>query len=197
MSRVTKEINKITGTVIGISGRLILYALIVLLLVEGMSRGYAFGHDIFYATSMEEAPGTDMSVTIPEKQSDSETASMLRDMGLIKSNLAMLIQMKFYDYEIYPGTYTLNTSMTSKEILQLLNEKPEEAEDASAQGSAAAEPEDAREGSEAVDVETEGPAASEGGSEEQPEEGQTGAPEDDLQEMEIRIGAVRGSEAVL
>lgn len=197
MSRVTKEINKITGTVIGISGRLILYALVVLLLVEGMSRGYAFGHDIFYATSMEEAPGTDMSVTIPEKQSDSETASMLKDMGLIKSNLAMLIQMKFYDYEIYPGTYTLNTSMTSKEILQLLNEKPKDAEDASGQSGAAAGPEGPQADTGAADVETEGPAASDGGSGEQPGGGQTEAPEDDSQEMEIRIGAVRGREAAL
>ena len=26
----------------------------------------------------------------------------------------MRVQMKFYDYEIHPGTYTLNTSMSSK-----------------------------------------------------------------------------------
>ena len=36
----------------------------------------------------------------------------------------------FYDYDkIYPGTYTFNTSMTSKEILQKLSEKPENEED--------------------------------------------------------------------
>ena len=46
-------------------------------------------------------------------------------MGLIRNELAVRIQKMFYDYEIYPGTYTLNTSMTSKEILQVLNEKPE------------------------------------------------------------------------
>ena len=34
--------------------------------------------------------------------------------------------MWFYDYEIYPGTYELSTAMTSKEILQALNEKPKE-----------------------------------------------------------------------
>ena len=28
--------------------------------------------------------------------------------------------MKFYDYEIHPGTYTLNTSMSSKKMLQVL-----------------------------------------------------------------------------
>ena len=42
---------------------------------------------------------------------------------------AMRVQMKFYDYEIHPGTYTLNTSMSSKKMLQILNEKVEEEED--------------------------------------------------------------------
>lgn len=124
MSQMTKEINKITKTIIGISGKLILYALVILLLAEGMTKGYAFGYSIFYATPMEAAPGRDFSVTIPEGQTPRETIATLKDLGLIENELAVQIQMKFYDYEIYPGTYKLNTSMTSKEILQLLNEKP-------------------------------------------------------------------------
>lgn len=126
MSQITKDINKITGTIIGISGKLILYALVILLLAEGITRGYDFGHAIFYSTAMEEAPGRDKELTVPKGQTTSETIHMLKDLGLIDNELAIRIQMKFYDYEVYPGTYTLNTSMTSKEILQLLNEKPEE-----------------------------------------------------------------------
>ena len=126
MSRTTKEINKITGTIIGISGKLILYALVILLLVEGVSRGYAFGREVVNPTAMEEAPGVDLQVTIPEDQSYEETVQMLQDMGLIGNQLVAKAQMKFYEYDIYPGTYTLNTSMTSKEIFQLLNVKPKE-----------------------------------------------------------------------
>ena len=126
MSQITKDINKITGTIIGISGKLILYALVILLLAEGITRGYAFGHEIFYSTAMEEAPGTDKVLTVPQGQDVPESIRSLKDLGLISNELAIRIQMKFYDYEIYPGTYNLNTSMTSKEILQLLNQKPEE-----------------------------------------------------------------------
>lgn len=126
MSQITKDINKITGTIIGISGKLILYALVILLLAEGITRGYDFGHAIFYATAMEAAPGRDKELTVPRGQTTSETIRALKDLELIDNELAIRIQMKFYDYEVYPGTYTLNTSMTSKEILQLLNEKPEE-----------------------------------------------------------------------
>lgn len=126
MSRVTKEINKITGTIIGISGRLILYALVLLLLVEGMSKGYAFGHEVFHSTPMEAEPGRDISVTIGADKEPKEVIGLLCDMGLIGNELAVRVQLKFYDYKIYPGTYILNTSMTPKEILQILNEKPEE-----------------------------------------------------------------------
>lgn len=126
MSQITKDINKITGTIIGISGKLILYALVILLLAEGITRGYDFGHSIFYASAMEAAPGRDKVLTVPKGQTTSESVHALKELGLIDNELAIRIQMKFYDYEIYPGTYNLNTSMTSKEILQLLNEKPED-----------------------------------------------------------------------
>lgn len=125
MSQLTKEINRITGTIIGISGRLIIYALVILLLMEGVTRGYAFGHEIFYASAMEPEPGRDMVLVIPQDQPDQKTLETLKAVGLIRNELAVRIQKTFYDYEIYPGTYTLNTSMTSKEILQILNEKPD------------------------------------------------------------------------
>ncbi len=55
MSHITRDINRVTGTVIGISGKLILYALVILLLAEGITRGYAFGHSLFYESSVEQA----------------------------------------------------------------------------------------------------------------------------------------------
>lgn len=132
MSQMTKEINAITGTIIGVSGKLIVYALVILLLVEGMTRGYAFGHEVFYATAVDPEPGFRYSVTIPEGQDLAETARMLKDVGLIRNEYAVRIQMWFYDYEAYPGTYELSTAMTSKEILQILNVKPESETDAKA-----------------------------------------------------------------
>ena len=43
MSNRTREINKITTTIIGISVKLMVYALIILLLYEAVSRGYDLG----------------------------------------------------------------------------------------------------------------------------------------------------------
>ena len=64
MSETTKDINKVTGAIIGISFRLIIYAIAILLIYEGAVKGYEFGHEIFYASSMEEAPGRDMEINV-------------------------------------------------------------------------------------------------------------------------------------
>lgn len=139
MSSRTSDINKITSVIISISLRLIAYALIILLLYEAVVRGFAFGHQVFYAEAAEPAPGRDIAVVIDEGESVSEAAGMLAARGLIKSEFAFVFQSVFYDYDtIYPGNYDLNTSMTSKEILQLLNEKPEEAQAAQTGGAGAA-----------------------------------------------------------
>lgn len=131
MSDRTREINKITTTIIGISVKLIVYALIVLLMYEAVVRGYEFGHEIFYAEAAEDAPGRDVVVWIEQNESVPDAAKVLVRKGLIKSEFAFIFQSEFYDYgTIYPGTYTLNTSMTSKEILQALNVKPEDPEEA-------------------------------------------------------------------
>lgn len=140
MSKTTREINKITTTVISISVKLILYALIILLLYEAVTQGFAFGHEIFYAEAAEEEPGRDVTVNISQEDSLKDTASILAEYGLITNEFAFVFQGLFYDYgDIYPGTYTLNTSMTSKEILQVLNEAPvEETAEAALQKSRAA-----------------------------------------------------------
>ena len=139
MSNRTKEINKITTTIISVSVKLIVYALIVLLLYEAVAKGYAFGHEVFYAEAVEEAPGRDVTIEIDKEETVSEAAGLLSKKGLIKNEFAFIFQGKFYDYDtVYPGTYVLNTSMTSKEILQVLNEKPKGAASPVQSGSAKA-----------------------------------------------------------
>ncbi len=130
MSSRTREINRITMAIIRISVKLMLLALLILVLYEAVIQGYAFGRAVFYAEAVEEAPGHDITVVVKDGEDVSQAADELEKKGLIKNIYAFLFQSRFYDYDkIYPGTYTLNTSMTSKEILQKLSEKPENAED--------------------------------------------------------------------
>lgn len=96
MSRATKEINKITGAVIAISSRLIILALVILLLYEGVTRGYEFGHEIFYASAMEAEPGRDKEITINKGTSVSQAAKILKDSGLISNEYSFIIQAEFF-----------------------------------------------------------------------------------------------------
>lgn len=132
MSRRTREINRITTAIITISIKLMVLALLILLLYEAVVRGFAFGHEIFYAEAAEAAPGREITVEIKEGETAKEAAGELKKKGLITNDFAFWFQSIFYDYQdIYPGIYTLNTSMTSKEILRELNVKTEEESEAS------------------------------------------------------------------
>ena len=125
MSRVTKEINKISMAVIGISGRIVFYVLVAVLLITGAKKGYAFGHSIFYAPGIDKAPGVEKTVTLDGTESVSEVGKLLEDIGLIRDHNAFSIQAICYGYETLEGTWKLNTSLSSKEIIDLLGEVPE------------------------------------------------------------------------
>lgn len=123
MSRITREINKISMTVISISGKLVFYALVIALLVTGAKRGYEFGHSIFFSPGMEAEPGTAKEITLTGNESVTEVGRLLEKSGLIRDDLAFTIQAYCYAYEIKAGTFELNTSMTSKEIITNLDEE--------------------------------------------------------------------------
>ena len=109
--------------------RAVIVAAFIYAVIEGVKVTYQFGHSIFYASSVEEAPGTDVSVTVRESAGISDTASMLYDRGLIENKLSVMIQSKFFELDPKPGVYTLNTSMTSRQILEILDDGPEDAEE--------------------------------------------------------------------
>ena len=75
---------------------------------------------------MSSSPGVIKTVVITDGQSDNQVAKLLKNRGLIRNEYAFIVQIKLYEYTIYPGTYELNTAMTSRGILDILSEKPKE-----------------------------------------------------------------------
>lgn len=128
MGRVTKEINKISMAVISISTKLVIYVLLVVLLVVGAKKGYEFGHSIFYAPAMEAEPGTEKVLTLNGDESLHEVGQKLERAGLIRDSKAFAIQAICYGYEVKKGEFQLNTSLSSKEIINLLGEDTEDEE---------------------------------------------------------------------
>jgi cell division protein YceG involved in septum cleavage len=121
MGKATRQINRISGRVIYIAVRLILIAVVVFLIIRGIAAAYRFGHSIFYAGTMESAPGRDISVTIDKGSDAKSAAEVLKKNGLIDNEWAFRIQARFYGMKIKAGTYKMNTSQTIKEMLEILD----------------------------------------------------------------------------
>ena len=111
--------------VISFCGHLVLYTLVTVLLLMGAKKGYEFGYSIFYAPGIDKAPGVEKVVTLDGSESVSEVGKLLEDIGLIRDHSAFSIQAKVYGYEAQEGAWTLNTSLSSKEMINLLKEAPE------------------------------------------------------------------------
>ncbi|MDR1766689.1 MAG: aminodeoxychorismate lyase [Lachnospiraceae bacterium] len=120
MSKATKEINRIAGAVINVAIHLIVLAILVLVVYALVTRGYAFGHKVFYAQPLAGAGQSVMqkTVAIEDGESPLDVGKKLENLGLIDDPYVFYVQSVFYSYKIYPGEYSLSTAMTSKEILE-------------------------------------------------------------------------------
>ncbi len=119
-------VRKAAGMIISISLQMIVCALVVILIYDAGVKGFAFGESVFTPKAVSsKANGKDMIVIVEEKASDLDVAKLLESKGLIEDYKVFLVQAKLYRGTIHPGTYTLNTSMTSEEMLELLIEEPE------------------------------------------------------------------------
>lgn len=116
------EANKISMKIIRISMKVILAAVLIMVLYKGTTTAYSYGYAIFNDVPMEEAPGTDISVTIDKDTSAREIGNILESQGLVNNGFIFFIQTKMMEKgsEIKPGRYELNTSMTAEEMISIM-----------------------------------------------------------------------------
>ena len=104
-----------------------MYVIGAVLLILISKSAFAFGEKIFSEEGMaEKGSGQDVVVTIPADASTGEVASILKENGLIESELVFKIQAMLYEAEIYSGTYTINTEYSPEEIIDALRPIEEE-----------------------------------------------------------------------
>lgn len=128
MAKKTNTVNQVTGTIISVTLRLLVLAAVVVVLWTGAVKGFEFGYEIFNGSAVSKTPGLKKTLVIEEGDSAKKVGNELEDLGLINSSLIFQIQYKFFDYEITPGTYTMDPSMTSREMLQVVDAGPKEEE---------------------------------------------------------------------
>lgn len=122
-------VRKAAGMIISISVQLIFLVIVIMLVYHAGAKGFEFGQDIFAPQAMAAPPGQDMIVIIESGDSAMDVGKLLENKGLIKDKLVFFVQSKLYKTEFYPGTYTLNTSMTSEEMLEIFTETSDEEEE--------------------------------------------------------------------
>ncbi|MDO4488251.1 MAG: aminodeoxychorismate lyase [Eubacteriales bacterium] len=113
-------------TVGRIAKKIIVAALFVLAVFVITKYSFKFGSDIFYQAPLEEAPGRDIEFVIKEGDGGSEIAERLKNLDLITNEPAFRVMTIVYGAEFYPGEYTINTSMTTKELLDAISLTEEE-----------------------------------------------------------------------
>ena len=126
MSAKKKVVKELSSVVIHVAMAVILLTVAAMATYVGAKKAYSFGYDIFNDQPVHARPGTDKLFVVEKEMSRAQCMDNLEKSGLIRDKNVALIQSYFFEYEIYPGTYTLNTAMTTKEILKELSEEPSE-----------------------------------------------------------------------
>ena len=123
--------NSVLGTLISILIEILLILVLVFVIWGAGKWAYGFGYAIFAEKTVEEEPGTDIQVTITEGQSNRQISKMLEEKGLIRDADPFYVRLMLTDYKklIQPGTYTLNTSMQSEEMMAVMSGETDEDEE--------------------------------------------------------------------
>ncbi|HBB59897.1 MAG TPA: aminodeoxychorismate lyase [Lachnospiraceae bacterium] len=129
------NIKTIRSIILGILN-FIVRACILVVVIWGVRKvclaAYDYGYRIYSEPPMAEGDGVDVVVTIPMGSSVAETGELLKGYGLIRDDKLFILQERLSDYhdKLEPGTYTLNTSMTAEEMMEVMaptaKEEPEE-----------------------------------------------------------------------
>ncbi|MCI9081335.1 MAG: aminodeoxychorismate lyase [Lachnospiraceae bacterium] len=107
---------------------LLMIVLIIFIFLRMGNAAYDLGYRVFTEPALEEAPGQDVTVEFQEKTTALELGSLLEEKRLVENGLLFTIQLQISDYrdKIKAGTYTLNTSQTAKEMMQVMAEEENE-----------------------------------------------------------------------
>lgn len=121
--------------IIAAVGGMLLKVLVAIIVIVGVYKGstiaYEYGYRIFQEPPMTESPGVDIQVDITMGKTALEIGEVLEQHGLVRDKYIFYIQniLSNYKNELQPGSYMLNTSMTSQEMMEIMAESPEETEE--------------------------------------------------------------------
>ena len=122
------KLNKLVLKFVSISFSILVMLLVVIGLIKLGSFCYDFGYRVFTEGPVEEEPGTDVTVDVTGNLSEYQIGNLLKKEGLIRDANLFYVQLRMSAYhgKLKTGTYTLNTSMTAKDMMVVMAAESEE-----------------------------------------------------------------------
>lgn len=123
--------SKIVMRIVSISFSILVVVLVLFGFTKLGHYAFDFGYRVFTEQPVSKEPGKDVVVQVESGMSDSELGQLLQEKGLIHDKTLFVAQLKLSAYEkkIKPGIYTLNTSKTAKEMMQVMAASDKSTED--------------------------------------------------------------------
>ena len=117
--KIDKMIMKTITTVL----KVVLAVVVVMLVYKGATLAYDYGYRVFAEEPMSAAPGLDMDIVVEDGMGPKEIGVLLESKGLIKDGTLFYLQniLSKYKGDLKAGTYTLNTSMTTEEMMAVIS----------------------------------------------------------------------------
>lgn len=120
---------KIALKILSISVTIVMIIAVIFGLFKVGQICYDFGYRVYTEPAMaKEEQGEDMLVQITSVTSLRDLAENLEDKGLIRDWKLFYLQAKISGFDVEPGIYTVNTSMTAFDMMKIMV-PPEEDED--------------------------------------------------------------------
>ena len=115
--------KKAAITVLSITWRIVITALIAMALVRLGEEAYHYGHSVFHTKPLDPEPGRQVAVSIADGTDVVEIGKLLEKMGLIEDWKLFYIQVRLSKYAktLKSGDYTLTTAMEPKEMMTVMS----------------------------------------------------------------------------
>lgn len=122
--------NKVVFRFVSVSFSVLVLLIVFIGVFKASTFCYDFGYRIFSEPPVATVPGTEVVVQIDEGDSAFDIGEQLEEKGLIRNSELYVAQyyLSAYVDKLLPGTYTLNTSMKTKEMLVVMSTPVEETE---------------------------------------------------------------------
>lgn len=107
--------------------KVVIMIVIVVAMVALGKYAYSFGYKVFAEETVSNPPGKNVAVTIEGDITASDLGELLEKKGLINDSKVFWVQMQLSEYKSHlkGGSYVLNTSQTSEEMLAVLAREDE------------------------------------------------------------------------